>query len=159
MLQLPPTEAGELRFHAFIPGKPAPKGSKTPNRGGFGMRESSVHLPAWNEALNKALEDQGPPEGPLDGPLKVDYLFVMPRLKSHYRANGELKDSAPYWHTVMPDKDKLERAVGDALTRNKVIKDDARIADSDRVRKVFGEEPGVYIWVWQLDDRRPAEDV
>lgn len=146
---------GELVFHGFIAGIPAPKGSKK-HIGGGRMAEVSPRLPAWDKALDEALAAH-PIAGELvDGPLRVDYLFVMPHNKGHFRASGELKDNAPYWHITTPDKDKLERAVGDALTRNGVIKDDARIADSGTIRKIYGRDTGVHIWIWRLPDGEPT---
>lgn len=146
---------GELVFHGFVAGVPAPKGSKK-HIGGGRMAEVSPRLPAWDKALDEALAAH-PCAGELvDGPLRVDYLFVMPHNKGHFKAGGELKDNAPYWHITMPDKDKLERAVGDALTRNGVIKDDARIADSGTIRKIYGRDTGVHIWIWRLPAGEPA---
>jgi Holliday junction resolvase RusA-like endonuclease len=39
----------------------------------------------------------------------------MPRPKKHFRANGELRDDAPTYHTQAPDIDKLSRSILDAL--------------------------------------------
>ena len=40
----------------------------------------------------------------------------MPRPKSHFRANGLLKPTAPLYHTSKPDLTKLMRSTEDALT-------------------------------------------
>ena len=131
-------------------GIPAPKGSKTLSRGQ--MRESSVKLPAWNKALDDAIQWD---KEPLDGPLQVDHMFYFARPKKHYRANGELRDDAPDEYTIMPDYDKLERAVNDALTRNGVIKDDARISDG-AAKKRYGGAAGVPASGCVTTIRRPA---
>jgi len=52
-------------------------------------------------------------------PVIVDMLFYFERPKSHFgtgRNAGILKKKAPEYHTQKPDKDKLGRAVHDALT-------------------------------------------
>ena len=67
------------------------------------------------------------PESPLKGPLKMNVEFYFPRPKNHYRTgkySRELKASAPYIHTNMPDVDNLSKFVLDAL--NAVFYDDDR---------------------------------
>ena len=123
-------------YEAFIPGVPAPKGSKTLMRGI--MRESSRLLPAWNAALDEVIAWD---KEPLDGALGIHHTFYMPRPKGHFRPDGTLKPPSPAWHSVKPDYDKLERAVNDGLTRNGVIKDDARISCGSS-RKLYGGGPG-----------------
>ena len=58
------------------------------------------------------------PDTPLDEPLHVGCTFVFDRPKSHYRTGSKshlLKDSAPYFHTKVPDGDNLFKFIGDAL--------------------------------------------
>ena len=58
------------------------------------------------------------PDVPLTEPLHVGCTFVFPRPKSHYRTGKNahlLKDSAPYFHTSVPDTDNLTKFIGDAL--------------------------------------------
>jgi Holliday junction resolvase RusA-like endonuclease len=70
--------------------------------------------------------------------VKLAVTFSFPRPKSHYRSDGvTLKPSAPYYKTSAPDLDKLQRAIGDALTGT-VFRDDALVAVWE-VRKVYDE--------------------
>lgn len=52
-------------------------------------------------------------------PLKVEFIFFMPRPKSHYRTGRNahlLHTEAPLWHVQKPDALKLARSTEDALT-------------------------------------------
>src|SRR5262245_5562628 len=104
-------------------GVPVPQGSKMPYGG-----EANPHLSPWRSTVaEKAAEATNEP---LLGPVEVTAEFVFPRPKGHFRTGrraGELKDSAPYWHTIKPDLDKLMRAIGDALSGT-VLHDDSQIA-------------------------------
>ena len=55
--------------------------------------------------------------GPLiGGPVELTAVFHFARPKSHLRTNGELRDSAPVFHTQTPDLSKLIRSLEDSLT-------------------------------------------
>ena len=82
-------------------------------------------------------------------PLEVSFTFTMPRLKSHKNAKGELKASAPVWHTVRPDTTKLIRSTEDAL-KGIVWLDDSQIA-VQRASKRYGDTPGCCITVSAID--------
>ena len=85
-------------------------------------------------------------EQPLAGPLRVVLEFELPRPKSHYRTGaraGELRESAPVYHSTRPDADKLARAVLDALA-GVAFRDDGQVSRLE-VDKVFGERPGVLV--------------
>jgi len=78
------------------------------------------------------------------GPLKVNILFVLKRPKSHFRAGGQLKPTAPLWHTAKPDRDNLDKSVLDALTNLGVWGDDKQVCDG-RIQKRYGPVPGCLI--------------
>lgn len=105
----------------WVPGRPAPQGSK--KRGEHGqMREASAYLPAWRAAIKKAvytryLEMGIPPAQTLAkgwalirGPIRVTITWAV-----DWRPDTE------------PDGDKLERATWDGLTQSRVWEDDARV--------------------------------
>lgn len=128
---------------------PAPQGSKNQWGG-----EANKNTAPWREAVaSKAVEamlEQG--VGQLVGPLRVECRFYFPRPKGHFKADGTIKASAPVFKESMPDLDKLERALGDAMSKV-VYHDDARIAWWD-VRKLYTDEdhpfPGVVLQVLEL---------
>jgi len=56
----------------------------------------------------------------IEGEIMLCTYFQFARPKSHYRTGkyaGELKDSAPKYHTQKPDVTKLVRGVEDALSK------------------------------------------
>jgi crossover junction endodeoxyribonuclease RusA len=136
-----------------VPGVPVPQGSKTP----WGA-ESSPHLRGWRAAVAEQAEEQMRERDILQGPVEVQARFVFPRPKKHYRQTKrmiqrELRDDAPVFHTGPPDLDKLQRAIGDALTHI-VINDDAQIAKWS-TQKQYGA-PRAEIRVMLLPTAREA---
>lgn len=107
----------------FVPGIPAPQGSKQAFVRGTRavLVEMSKALPRWRAAVTAAARaaHQGPP---LDGPLAVWITFYLPRPKSVPARRR------PY-PTVTPDLDKLARAVLDGITDARLWTDDARVVD------------------------------
>ena len=109
--------------------------------------ESSKALAPWRSTVQLAARQAH--SGPLlDGPVKVSCFFTFPRPKRHYRANGDLRDDAPHWHSSRPDGDKLLRSVLDAIT-GVVIQDDGQVCELVGF-KVYGDEPGASVVVVAL---------
>ena len=82
-------------------------------------------------------------------------MSYMPRPKSHYRTGkhtGELKLSAPTFHTGKPHRDNLDKAVLDALTTLRFWIDDSQVC-SGRIVKPYesGQGPGCQIQITQLE--------
>lgn len=109
------------------------------------MIESSKRLAPWRSTVALAAQAAHLERGLLEGPLVVTCRFVFPRPKSHRRANGELRESAPWRHSSRPDVDKLVRAVLDGIT-GVVLADDAQVAEL-RATKEYGDEPGAEVMV------------
>lgn len=125
------------------------QGSKTMIRDGqghgVGMREdAATRLGPWRDNVRRVAEAERLLAEPADYPVRVDLKFYFARPKSRGRAT---------WHSVKPDPDKLARAVLDALTDARVLRDDSRVADL-RVRKRYVRfgDPGVQILVAALGD-------
>ena len=131
-----------MKIEFFVPGKPAPQGSKRHVGRGV-LVESSKEVGPWRERIALAAHQAMKGRPPADGAVIVGLIFIMPRPKS-------LPKSKPTpFATKRPDIDKLARAALDALTTN-VIRDDSqviklvihkRIAEAD-------ETPGVRVQVW-----------
>jgi len=123
-----------------VEGLPAPQGSKR-HVGNGRMIEASKYLPAWRKAIEtecKSLFDE-----PMDGALEVELWFYLPKPSSISRD----------YPTVMPDVDKLVRAVGDGLTQGGAIADDARIVDLHAYKRYSVDGwTGVYITIGQIKD-------
>ena len=141
-----PAELKVLAFRVYA--RPAAQGSKSRNRYGA-MYEASAHLPAWREAVKTAAwltarrdHWQTIPRGV---PVTLVVTFYLPRPKSHYRANGELKPGAPELPTSPPDLSKLVRGVEDALTIAGVWADDALVTQTIADKR-YGD-PGAEVQV------------
>ena len=102
----------------------------------------------WRSDVKDAFNNLGIKEL-IQGPIKLTIIFVMPRLKGHFRTNGDLKDKAPYIHVTRPDATKLLRGTDDALT-GLAWKDDAQCMS--KVVKIYGDKPGAYIEITEFDD-------
>lgn len=121
----------------FVPGSPAPGGSKTAfvARRGDG---SIVMRPGTNQPVvnmsdaggkankewRKAVAAYGrvamAGRKPEPGPCKVEFIFFLARPKStHFRSgkfSDQLREDAPVYHTKAPDALKYARSTEDALT-------------------------------------------
>lgn len=128
----------------FVHGTPAPQGSKR-HVGGGRLVESSKTLPAWRTAVTDAARAAWQGRAPIDTPVAVALTIYLPRPK---RSRFKVYPAGP------PDTDKLQRAVGDALTASGVIRDDARIVHWD-AWKIWHSEaipPGAHITITELED-------
>ena len=125
----------------FAEGVPRPQGSKRAVGGGRFI-EASKYLPEWRKSVVGAAREAHEGE-PIQGAVTVTAEFVFPRPKA-LKPN---QDAPP--HTSAPDTDKLQRAVGDALTIAGVIEDDAQIHTwrAHKRRAKHGETPGAHITV------------
>jgi Holliday junction resolvase RusA-like endonuclease len=135
----------------FAPGIPRPGGSKTykgrSKAGRAILVDASKYGKDWRAMVALACADAS--RAALEGPLSMDVTFIMPRPKSHYRANGALKDSAPVYHTSKPDATKLMRSTEDALT-GIAWRDDAQVV-RQTVVKMYGERPGAEVVIRKVD--------
>lgn len=130
-----------------IPGNPQPQGSKTRGANGA-MYEANRRLKPWRAHAITQLRAAWAGE-PITHGVHVTARFVYARPKSHYgtgRNAGIVKPSAPYYKASAPDLDKLQRALGDALTQAGILRDDALIVAWNSA-KVYGAVPEVRLTV------------
>lgn len=138
----------------FVPGIPAPQGSKR-HLGGGVLVESSKRVKPWRTDVRETALRHF--TAPLTGPVDVHLHFTFPRPKSHFgtgRNAGRVKQAAPprYAHTQRPDLDKLIRAVLDALT-GVAWRDDSQVVGLTATKRWefcsitgrISQEPGVGI--------------
>lgn len=132
---------GSISF--FVPGIPAPGGSKTgfgfhrPN-GSIGVRlvDAGKRNKEWRATVATVAAQAMNGTSFFDGALRLDVDFMMVRPKGHYGKNG-LRNSAPTHHTTRPDRTKLCRSTEDAMT-GIVWRDDAQICTGE-VRKLYAD--------------------
>jgi len=115
----PATTRINLEF--FAEGVPKPQGSKRYVGNGRFVEASDVK--PWRAAIANAVFREWMQSGdarPFTGPVKVHATFYMPRPKTVKRL----------FPTVAPDLDKLQRALGDALSVDcQAIEDDSQIIE------------------------------
>lgn len=115
-----------------VSGEPASQGSHSVINGRIVQVNSSKHKKWRNAIVFAALDLIGDDWTPIDEPVELTVIFYLPRPKS------VLTRSFP---AVMPDLDKLVRAVGDSLTNAGIIIDDSRII-TITAHKLYADDRG-----------------
>ena len=119
----------------FAEGRPAPQGSKkSVGRGRF--VEASKYLPAWRAAVVSAARLAYSGE-PISVPCRLRVVVFMDKPKK------PKFDVAP---GVMPDVDKLARAIADALKIGGVIEDDQLIVSLE-IDKMWATDRPQGAWI------------
>ena len=130
-----------MTFRLFVPGVPAPQGSKsqgTKKNGKPFMYEDNARTKPWRKVMVEAMQEHGRALTVFDSAVWVSLRFVFLRPKSH-------KPNSPPTSKLLGDVDKLTRNVLDALTQAGVITDDKFVVQLKDVSKVYGPNPGVHI--------------
>ena len=126
-----------------VEGAPATQGSKKAFKRGkkIVLVEMDTKLPAWRLAVETAArEAAGDHWKPLNGPLSIHGTIHLPKPRTTKYKTHPLGP---------PDLDKLQRAIGDALTKSEVITDDARIVHWN-IRKAWAtDKPGATLTITQ----------
>lgn len=146
-------------IEVFIPGHPAPQGSKdfkgrNPKTGKAIISESSKFVGPWRESIRaRLITDKGQPIGRIAGPVVTVLEYVMHR-PGYLCTPGYLKGkkSTPPMDKI-PDMDKLERATNDAMKSAGVYEDDARINLTFKGKRYaeIGEPEGLRIQLFSFD--------
>lgn len=142
----------------WVPGTPAPQGSKTLARRGNKtvMVDSNPRLKAWRTAVANTAEHwcqtHGHTEAPYGGTSRHPQPMWIHITAVHTRPPSRPKHEL--WHAVTPDADKVLRATIDGLTaapatgktgaRTGIITDDSRIVDA-HIQDTYGPITGALI--------------
>jgi Holliday junction resolvase RusA-like endonuclease len=127
-----------------IPGVPRTKGSTRSflSKGRIVTTSDNVNLKSWEHTVRVCALEAG--MHPTAGSAHVTVHFHMPRPKSHFRTNGEVKGNCEHWpHAKKPDLDKLARAILDGLD-GVVYHDDAQVC-SLHALKTYTQHPEHWI--------------
>ena len=131
-----------LRVVAY--GSPAAQGSKKAFIRGkkVSLVEMNEKLPGWRAAVEAAARlAAGPAWEPIDSAVSIAGEIRLRKPKT---------TKYPDAPAGAPDLDKLQRAIGDALTKSRVITDDARIVHWN-IRKVWADNvPGADITIFEI---------
>lgn len=124
----------------WVPGRPAPQGSKRYVGNGVSI-ESSKHVKPWRADIRAAMLDAHTGD-PMTGPVTVLIEFVMPR-----PAATPKRATPPA--IKRPDIDKLTRAVLDAIGSAGVWFDDSQVTHLVASKRLAerDEAPGAVITV------------
>lgn len=117
-----------MELELFIPGDPAPQGSKR-HVGNGRFIEASKKVGPWRAAVKAAVAELD--FVPFDEPVEVFATYLLPRPKTVTR-------DLP---SVPPDLDKLERGLFDALTQAGVWSDDSLVVDSHPSKRYADGNP------------------
>jgi crossover junction endodeoxyribonuclease RusA len=131
----------------FVPGTPAPKGSKRHVGNGV-LIESSKLLGPWQNKVTwfAAQAMKRHRAAPFTSAVGVTLAFVMPRPKS-----------APKTKVLpaikRPDIDKMCRGVLDGLTKGVIYLDDSQVVDLKASKRLAlpGEQPGCQITISEAE--------
>jgi crossover junction endodeoxyribonuclease RusA len=115
-----------------VSGDPASQGSHSVINGRIVQVNSAKHKKWRNAVVFAALDLIGEDWVPIDEPVELSVIFYLPRPKTATRE----------FPAVMPDLDKLIRAVGDSLTTAGIISDDSRII-AIHAHKLYADARGV----------------
>ncbi len=147
----------------FVPGVPAPGGSKK----GFYIKKINrvVMTPAskktkpWMDSVKWAAIQAFNRRCLFEGALRFTFEFRMLRPQGHYGTGSHaavLKKSARPYPTVRPDLTKLVRAAEDALT-GVIWRDDSSVVQQQNSKIYVGKNPGVQIYIGEIEDE-PISD-
>jgi Holliday junction resolvase RusA-like endonuclease len=119
----------------FAPGIPKPQPRpRAFARNGMARVYDPGTAEGWKSAIAVAAKEVLP-DKPLAGPIGLRIVFLLPRPKSHYRANGNLRDQfRTICHAQKPDLDNLAKAVMDCLSTIGMWKDDAQVCKLDLMK-------------------------
>lgn len=137
----------------FIPGNPAPQGSKR-HVGGGRMIEMCKRVKPWRTDIRAhLLDDSGRPKATFNGAVHIDVEFVMPRPKSAPKRSEPLA-------IKRPDVDKLLRSLLDAISSAHVWNDDSQVVSISAEKRIarIGETPGCHLHITCAIERAKKEE-
>ena len=108
-----------------------------------------VYDPSTAEGWKSAIAEAARPHIPLlpiEGPVRVNIVFLFQRPKRLMRKRDP---AGRIPHPARPDRDNLDKAVLDTLTRLEIIKDDAQVCAGE-ISKYYvslKEKPGAHILI------------
>lgn len=147
----------------FVPGVPAPGGSK---KGYYNKHTKFVTLTSacprtkpWMETVKWWAKQAWNRQCLLERHIRFTFEFHMLRPKGHYgvgRNAGIVKASSPKFPGVRPDLTKLVRSTEDALT-GIIWRNDSLVVKQDNSKIYVDKDPGVQILIEEIEDE-PVSD-
>jgi len=150
-MSIPALDLGTNFLSVFIPGHPAPQGSKRHVGGGI-MIESCKRTKPWRSDIRSGLLDaNGQPLRFFEGAVNVQLVFIMPRPLS-----APKRTTPPA--TKKPDLDKLTRAVFDAIGSAGIWRDDSQVVGAIVTKRIaeIGETGGCRLTIAAVESKKAA---
>lgn len=123
----------------FVEGIPKPQPRHVHTK--FGQNYTPDTAKGWRELIWIEARKHRPPEPHL-GPVALIITFYMPRPKSHFRVNGEIRPKClDGRHTNRPDLDNMTKAVKDELENLGYYRNDSQVY-STLVTKRWADRAG-----------------
>ena len=148
-------QGAQMKIEFFVPGVPAPGGSKTgfyiPKLKRVVMTPASMKTKPWM-ALVSAYAKEAYSGALLTGAIELSIQFRFCRPKGHYGTGknaGILKVSAPKHHLTKPDRTKLLRSTEDAL-KGVVWRDDSQVVTGPTEKVYCDRDPGAQITIEEV---------
>lgn len=129
-----------------IPGQPIGKGRP---RFGNGRTYTPAKTESWTAQAVWHIQQQTKERG-ITGPIVVNWFAVFDRPKRMFTKKWANRREV---HTVKPDRDNVDKAILDALTKAGVIKDDCQVCDGHIIKRYADriESPHVTINIKKID--------
>jgi Holliday junction resolvase RusA-like endonuclease len=149
--RLDPIHIHPRRIECDVRGLPRPQGSMQHFANGGAKYPAGVYV--WRGTVQAAVAALEEP--PIPGAVELRLGFDLPRPQDHFwpvnrnHGPGELHPSAPPHPAVMPDLDKLVRAVCDSITDSGLWHDDAQVCSLVTAKR-YNSPPGVHIVITEL---------
>lgn len=117
-------------------------------------KHASVYDPGtaneWKQSVSEAFKDYHGRS--YNQPLQVEIQLFMPRPKGHFGVKGNVKPTAPHYHTGKPDLDNAAKAILDAMTDFQFWKDDSIVCRLEISKSWTDGKPGAKITIHQAFD-------
>lgn len=134
-------------------GRPAPQGSKRAFVNKYSgkammVEQAGESLKSWRASVSDAAREAWNDNPVFLGPVGLGTMYFFRRPKVHYGSKNRVPYLKPQFDTRhittggIGDQDKLDRAIGDALTQSQIIGDD---------RQISRRLPGGKFWVDQTE--------
>ena len=145
-------------FTVFVEGVPVAQGSMISNGAGRGLRHSNhAKLKPWRAQIISMLNRHRPEDWDPSAPISLTATFRLQRPQGHYGTGknaNRLKASAPEFHIVKSDLDKLLRSILDSIEQSGLARGDQQVCSINAAKRwcVEPEVPGVLLTLISLPD-------
>lgn len=132
-------------IYFFVPGAPVGKARARVTRTGHSYTPQKTV--DYEKAVRDAFLTQCKESYPKDEPLSLSFTAWYPIPKSASKKRRQQMLAGIIRPTVKPDLSNVLKSIEDAIQSDTAYHDDSQIVELGRIRKFYGEEPGVEVWI------------